>query len=143
MPVSLRSELLVLTDLQDSDQLKALEECLTRALLTGGLSHEDKAALLEVFERFPDEDGFGVFWSILHGLEHVDDYEDELVQSVRRRPGLFNTLMLNRMLNAGIELVAGESIDGLLRELLSHPAANDSVVKQVQGFIDRREARRQ
>jgi hypothetical protein len=143
MPVSLRSELLVLTDLQDSDQLKALEECLTRAFLTGGLSHEDKAALLEVFERFPDEDGFGVFWSILHGLEHVDDYEDELVQSVRRRPGLFNTLMLNRMLNAGIELVAGESIDGLLRELLSHPAANDSVVKQVQGFIDRREARRQ
>lgn len=34
---------------------------------------------LRVFERFPDDDGAGVFWAILHGIEAWPfSYEDEL-----------------------------------------------------------------
>ena len=142
MPIALRSTLLEFTDPQDSNQMKALEDCLAKAFLAGGLNQEDKAAMLEVFERFPDDDE-NVFWSILHGLEHVDNYEMELVLSIRRRPSRFSTLMLNRMLNGGIKFAAGVSIDGLLSEVLSHPAATDGVVRLVQGFIGRREAQRQ
>jgi hypothetical protein len=138
MPVSLRSNLLSFTDPEDSVQLKALEECLASAFSTE-LRQEDKAALLEVFERFPEHDGLGVFWSILHGLEHVDGYERELVASIRRKPNLFNTLMLNRMLNAGIASAAGEPIDQLFNEVLSQTATPANITKQVHSFIGRRE----
>ena len=139
MHLSLRSQLLEFTAPEDPSQLKTLEDCLAK-IFTAPLSQEDKAALLEVFERYPEDDGFGVFWSIVHGLEHVNTYETELVASVRRCPNLFNTLMLNRMLNAGITTAAGESIDKLFREVLAHHSASASVAKQVQGFLTRREA---
>ena len=139
MPHSLRAKLLEFTDPQDPPQLKSLEDCLAN-VFSGCPSQDDKGALLEVFERFPEDDGFGVFWGIVHGLEHVDDYDQELVTSVRRKPTHFNTLMLNRMLNAGIEFAAGESIEGLLREVLSQGTLAGEVSKQVQGFLARRAA---
>ncbi len=139
MLISLRSRLLEFNAPEDPQQLKVLDDCLADAFATN-LSQEDKAALLEVFERFPEDDGFGVFWGIVHGLEHVDNYEHELVASLRRMPNLFNTVMLNRMLNAGIATVAGESIDGLLRDALLHTAVPDSVAKQISGFLHRLEA---
>src|SRR5688500_5761862 len=34
--------------------------------------------LLSVFERYPEEEGFGVAWSVLHGLEALPNYEPAL-----------------------------------------------------------------
>lgn len=54
--------------------------------------------LLRVFERFPTKDGFGVFWSIVHGLESLAGrYEPKLVASVRRAPSGFSVMMVNRL----------------------------------------------
>jgi hypothetical protein len=54
-------------------------------------------ALFRVFERFPDDDGAGVLWTILHGLEVRDDYEDALRQSMARKPSRMGKVMLDRL----------------------------------------------
>jgi len=58
-------------------------------------------AMFNLFERFPEEDGAGVFWSALHGMEAVGGYEDLLLQYFRRWPSLMTKTMLRRVLNSG------------------------------------------
>ena len=58
-------------------------------------------ALFNLFERYPDEDGAGVFWSALHGMEAVGGYEELLIQYFRRWPSLMTKSMLSRILNSG------------------------------------------
>lgn len=53
--------------------------------------------LLRVFERFPDEDGAGVFWSVVHGLESLPDYEPVLRASAASAPAEFKQIMLERI----------------------------------------------
>lgn len=59
--------------------------------------------LLALFARYPvDEDGSGVFWSALHGLEGLSGYEPHLLRSVQQAPSEFGVMMLGRLLNADI-----------------------------------------
>src|ERR1044072_1596394 len=58
-------------------------------------------AIFNLFERFPEEDGAGVFWSALHGMEAVGGYEHLLLQYFRRFPSLMTKAMLRRILNSG------------------------------------------
>ncbi len=132
----LSSKLSAFTNPEDPAQLQELEATLASAYATG-LSQSDKAALLQVFERFPEDDGFGVFWSIVHALEAADNYEEELVASVRRTPCVFNALMTNRIVNAGSSTVAGVPAQQLLKEVLGHSAATPSVIKHVHGYLQR------
>lgn len=39
--------------------------------------------LLGIFERYPESDGYGVFWSIIHGLEALPEFEQRLYQSLK------------------------------------------------------------
>jgi len=77
------------------------------------------AALFGLFERFPQEDGHGVYWSVLHALESRGAYESALVASLRRAPSPFTRSMLQRLKNAGRESVAGEAIGKLIEEFQS------------------------
>src|SRR5688500_13954290 len=58
-------------------------------------------AIFNLFERFPNEDGAGVFWSALHGMEAVGGYEEVLLQYFRRHPSLMTKAMLRRIQNSG------------------------------------------
>lgn len=54
--------------------------------------------LFGVFERFPDDDGAGVLWSIVHGVEGLDvEYEPQLRESLERAPSQMAKLMLERL----------------------------------------------
>ena len=60
--------------------------------------------LFSVFERFPEDDGAGVLWSIVHGLEATDlNYGPALKASLLRRPSQMAKIMLDRLerANAG------------------------------------------
>jgi hypothetical protein len=92
-------------------------------------------ALLGVLERFPDDDGAGVFWSIVHGLESVPGHEAALVASVRRLPTEFNTLMVQRLLNAGVRNVAGADLLLVLEDARAHPGVSASVAESVGEYI--------
>jgi transposase len=58
-------------------------------------------AIFNLFERFPEEDGAGVFWSALHGMEAAGGYEELLLQYFRRHPSLMTTTMLRRINKSG------------------------------------------
>jgi len=54
--------------------------------------------LFGVFERFPDDDGAGVLWSIVHGIENLDlDYEQPLRDSLVRQPSDMGKIMIDRL----------------------------------------------
>lgn len=54
--------------------------------------------LFGIFERFPADDGEGVLWSIVHGVESLDlDYEQPLRASLARQPSHMANVMLERL----------------------------------------------
>lgn len=67
MPSALVAAMEQFTSPQDEQQLRALDQALNAAAPSSCAKPEFEA-LLRVFERFPEEDGFGVFWSIVHIL---------------------------------------------------------------------------
>jgi len=73
-------------------------------------------AIFNLFERYPDDDGEGVFWSALHGMEAMDDYEDLLLQYFRRFPSLMTKTMLIRMVNSGQTHIGEMALSVLLGE---------------------------
>jgi hypothetical protein len=67
-------------------------------LWASGVTDECLASLFAVFERHPDDDGSGVLWGIVHGLEALDlEYESALRASMSRRPSLMARVMLDRL----------------------------------------------
>ena len=74
--------------------------------------------LLKIFERFPEEDGNGVFWSIVHGLESFRSYEQDLIDSLNRQPSEMALLLLRRIKNSGAATIAGMEINRIVRDLL-------------------------
>jgi hypothetical protein len=94
-------------------------------------AHPDAAHHLGVwfrlFERFPDDDAYGVFWTVLHGLEAQDGVDALVVDSIHRHPTAFPVLMVNRMLNAGIETVDGVDLIDLLERVAGDARANGEV----------------
>lgn len=118
---------------KDEGQLKQIAESLA-ALDASNLGPNGVSQLLGVFERFPD-DGFGVFWQILHLLESAGGYESALVDSVRRAPGEFNLTMINRLLNGGIENVGAQALLPLLEEVALTEQADPNSAQWAAHFV--------
>jgi hypothetical protein len=95
---------------------RPLDDLLAELWSTGEASRH-VPELLAVLERFPEEDGAGVLWSVVHGVESMPGYEAELVHSVRRRPSELGLTMIGRLLNSGASHVGGVSLTDLLREV--------------------------
>jgi hypothetical protein len=123
-----------ITDVHDESQLRDLDA------LVGGVASENCGeaeirALLRVFERFPDEDGFGVFWSILHLLERCSGYEALLVDSAVRVPVEFNLNMVNRLLNSGVAEVGGRQLLRIIEAATSSEKASSNTKEFARSFI--------
>jgi hypothetical protein len=93
--------------------------------------------LFRVLERFPWSDGFGSFWAILHTLEALPGYESRLVDSVRRSPGEFNLLMINRLVNGGVVHVDGVPLVGLLEEVTNRPRSSERARAEAANYLER------
>ncbi|RLB54961.1 MAG: hypothetical protein DRI90_19825 [Deltaproteobacteria bacterium] len=120
---------------QEEGDLEQLDEVVAGALALRQDSELD-AALFSVFERYPDEDGYGVYWSILHGLEARSDYEPGLLASVRRKPSVFAATMLNRMSNGGHDTCSGVATIDLLIEISRSADASEKTKRTAGGFIE-------
>jgi hypothetical protein len=94
------------------------------------------SALLRVFERFPKHDGFGIFWSIVHGLESLSGYEPLLIESVKRQPSLFGLLMINRLLNGGFPNIQGEDLLNVLKEAATDESQTEEIRAEARHFVD-------
>ena len=93
--------------------------------------------MLRVFERFPDDDGAGVFWSIVHGLEALPGYEAELLTSVRRVPSDMGVTMLGRLLNAGCNDINGVPTRHVLEEIITRSDAGADARDTARSFLER------
>lgn len=73
-------------------------DTLLSELWQGDVSIACLPVLFRIFERFPEDDGAGVFWSIVHGLESTDlNYEGPLRESLLRQPSELGQIMLRRL----------------------------------------------
>ncbi len=129
--------------IQDIEQFVPIDgswlrlEDLLSELFQRTVGREGIVAMLGVLERFPTEDGAGVFWSIVHGLESLPGYEPYLIESVRRRPSDLGLVMLHRILNSGQSDAGGISIRSVLLEVVTNPEAETSVREQAESFLRR------
>ena len=120
---------------EDEGQLKQLVDSID-VLDASMLSSNDVRQLLDVFERFPGDDGFESFWGIVHLLERAGGYESALVDSVRRNPGEFNLMMINRLLNGGIKQVDDQSLLSLLEDAARSARGNPDSARLAMHFVE-------
>lgn len=94
----------VLKDIQEFSPVRGnwrplddlLDELWSRGLAAGSLP-----ILFGVFERFPEDDGAGVLWSIVHGIESLPiDYGPALRESLSRKSSFMGRAMLERLVKA-------------------------------------------
>lgn len=79
-------------------QWLALDDLLGELWSLGTPPLESLSVLFGVFERFPDDDGAGVLWSIVHGIESLPyAYNALLTESYRRCPSEMAEIMLARL----------------------------------------------
>ncbi len=93
-------------------------------------------SLLSLFERFPTHDGYGVFWSIIHTLEAIGGYENELVNSIARQPHELSVLMLNRLINGGYKEIEGKPIINVLKEIANNESLSNEIREEANGFVE-------
>ena len=131
-----------LWDCQEAKDIDRMDEILQELWATGA-QERATAALFGVFERFPvGYDAYGVFWSILHGLEKLPDYETELIASVRRVPVEFNLLMINRVLNVDQTHIGETDLMELLREVAARTDIDEEARKNTLGHIEYQESKK-
>jgi hypothetical protein len=123
------------TNPHNEPQLQQLDEAL-EATHPADCGQAGFRALLNIFERFPEDDGYGIFWSIVHYLEACPGYESALIESVTRAPVGFNLLMVNRLINGGVTEIEGQALLSVLASVAANPAALGSARKSAQGFIE-------
>ncbi len=134
MPPTLINNLASFTDAHDELQLRFLVETVD-AIETHACGENEIRALLSIFERFPDDDGYGVFWSILHCLEKCEGYEPLLIESVARTPVEFNLNMINRIINSGTCEIDGRSLHLLLASAITNAAASENTKDFARNFV--------
>ncbi len=110
-------------------------ELLLEKIWESGVTNDLIKEMFSVFERYPDEDNV-YFWSMMHGIEGIPDYENETLESINRKPSLMSLLMINRIINGGNSVIN----DVNLMELLSAVAKDESqpgeIIEQASDFLD-------
>ncbi|WP_282609528.1 hypothetical protein [Pelagibius sp. Alg239-R121] len=72
------------------------------------------AAFFKLFENHPEHDGTGVFWSAVHGMEHMGGYEKYLLEHVRKCESEMGWAMLHRLKNSGATHICDVPISELI-----------------------------
>ena len=124
----------------DEENLRRLDQAL-QDLFTSPQPERGIDALFRIYERFPESDGYGVFWSILHGLERLPNYEPRLITSVQRQPMEFNLTMVNRLLNAGTTQIEGTNLVALLEAIAASPQYPEQARGHARRLVERQKNR--
>lgn len=123
---------------QDVDDEKQMDEMLEVVdQLNESPQSEASEALFRIWERFPEDDGYETFWTILHVLEHTPNYEAELLKSIARQPNEFNVIMINRMLNSNIQSIEETDLRDLLKQVVEDKRTPQQIKQTAQRYIER------
>jgi hypothetical protein len=113
--------------------LERLRE-LTDALMSISEPRRAIPELFGVMERLPDAD-LGSPGPLVHTLEALKGYEDELIRSVRRSPSRLTVWMLNRILNTDLLRDVRQSYLALLDEAAARPDVPKAVREDTRHFM--------
>jgi hypothetical protein len=109
---------------------------LTEELLTTPQPERGVSALFDVMERMPEAD-LGSPGPLVHTLEKMrGHYEQELVESIKRKPSPTAIWMVNRILNATRAPDQRQFYMDLLRFATEHPLACEAARNEAQHFVD-------
>lgn len=92
--------------------------------------------MLRIFERFPESDGFGIFWSILHKIEGIPGYEPYLLASVKSKPTDFSVTMINRIINDGQNEIEGEYLLHLLAGIEADTHYSENIRNVAREYLE-------
>ncbi|MDF2986633.1 MAG: hypothetical protein K0R50_2143 [Eubacterium sp.] len=93
-------------------------------------------AMLSIYERYPDEDN-EVLWGMLHGIESIEYYEQNVIESLNRKPSFFGVLMINRLLNAGITAIGNVNLLDTLKLVTVNSSATSYVKEEAERFLQK------
>ena len=99
------------------------------------------SAMFSIFEKYPEEYDEAVYWSIVHGVEAIGGYEDELLESIKRTPVEFNLLMINRIINANQTNVGEVNLIELLEEIKNSEKYSEEIRNLAQEYLEYQETR--
>lgn len=91
-------------------------------------------AVFALIERFPEAE-LGAPGPLVHELESLGGYNQQLSLSVRRRPTDLTVWMVNRILNSSSAPQDRAPWLSLLRLAAEHPGASDPVKRSARDFL--------
>jgi hypothetical protein len=112
-------------------------DALLEELFESGSAGQGIDAMLGIFERYPSEDGTGVFWAVVHGLESLPGYEDRLIESITKAPSPFPLLMVHRLLNSGHEEIGDRNLLVLLEQVAGDEKVSPATRLKAQKYLIR------
>ena len=120
-------------DARGSERLSELTDAL---MATPGASTEEAIReLFSVMERLPDAD-LGSPGPLVHTLEQLKGYEQELIRSVRRCPSFLSLWMVNRILNTDPPVSVRQSYISLLGEATKRSDVPKEIRDEARNFIE-------
>ncbi len=109
---------------------------LTDAVAKLSLPERAIPEMFAVMERLSQAD-LGSPGPLVHTLEKLKGYKDELLKSVRRRPTVLAVWMINRILNTDLPDEVRREYMTLLRNAEVHPEATKEVREDAHHFLER------
>jgi hypothetical protein len=93
-------------------------------------------SMFALMERYPDAH-LGTPGPLVHCIESLGvlQYEDQLIESVRRQPAELSVWMVNRILNSKLDSAHRAKLLELLHSVVHHPAASPRVVESANQFL--------
>jgi hypothetical protein len=91
--------------------------------------------LFSVMERMPDA-GLGSPGPLVHTLEKLKGYEQELIRSVRRCPSLLSVWMVNRILNTDLPTDTRKAYMSLLKETATRSDVATTIRDDARDFVE-------
>ena len=82
----------------ETDDLELLEEYIDE-IWENEQEESFIETLFEVFENNSKHDGYGIFWTILHGIETIPNFEKYVLSSISKQVSDFSLIMAIRILN--------------------------------------------
>ena len=110
---------------------------LVQEIIISPAPEQTAEAMMGLFERHPEEDGYGIFWTMLREIERFPGYEKTVFESLNRKPSMFSVLMVGRMLTSDRYANEAEFLAGKLRAVLADPAVPECITDAARAYLER------
>jgi hypothetical protein len=96
-------------------------------------------AVFGIFESHPGNAEMGAPGPLVHALETMAGYEEELVASLRRAPSYYGLWMANRILNGKPAKKLAKELTDLLRSAAGNPSLDENLRDTATDFLEHQE----